>query len=70
LFVFYFLRINGGSLVVGFSDSVGMTFKGGTFDLFTKGSGDYGALELELRSRKVFLSKVGEIILSEFYYNV
>lgn len=56
--------------MVGFSDSVGMTFKGGTFDLFTKGSGDYGGLELELRSRKVFLSNVGEIILSEFYYNV
>ena len=56
--------------MVGFSDSVGMTFKGGTFDLFTKGSGDYGALEFELRSRKVFLSKVGEIILSEFYYIV
>jgi|LauGreDrversion4_2_1035121.scaffolds.fasta_scaffold1019556_1 hypothetical protein len=43
--------MNGGSLVVGFSDSGGMTFNGGTFDLFMKGSGDCGALELELRSR-------------------
>lgn len=56
--------------MVGFSDSVGMTFKGGTFDLFTKSSGDYVVLELDLCSRKVFLSNVGEIILSEFYYNV
>ena len=70
LLVFDFFKINGGYLEVGFSDSVGITFNGGTFDLFAKGSGDCGALELGLRSREAFLSKVGEIILSEFAYNV
>ena len=64
------MRINGGSLEAGFSDSVVITFSGGTFDLFMKGSGDWGALELGLRSREVFLPKVGEIILSEFNYIV